>query len=194
MQNDETLMLAVKAGDLERFSLLFERHYTRLFAFFYRMTGNASASEDLAQEVFVRILKYRKSFDAGKEFRPWMYQIARNARADHFRRLENEAAPVEDHPADHALSPLQHFEKEQRISMLQRALLTLPEEKRELLVLARYEDMKYEAIAALLQIDVGTVKVRIHRAIRELRAEFLRISGEQTKCDAKTPSAILRNI
>jgi RNA polymerase sigma-70 factor (ECF subfamily) len=79
VQSDETLMLAVKNGDTEMFSVLFQRHHPRLFAFFYRMTGDASGSEDLAQDVFVRILKYRSGFDEHNNFRAWMYQIARNA-------------------------------------------------------------------------------------------------------------------
>jgi RNA polymerase sigma factor (sigma-70 family) len=185
MQSDEALMLAVKNGNVDKFSQLFERHRPRLFAFFYRMTGNASGSEDLAQEVFVRMLKYRKSFDDGKEFRPWMYQIARNVRADYFRKVENESLLSEYRGPAAEPSPSQEFERQQQASMLHRALLALPEEKRELLILARYEGLRYEAIAALMEIDVGAVKVRVHRALRELRAVFLKMSGEETKCDVK---------
>lgn len=185
MQSDEVLMLAVKNGDADKFSVLFERHHPRLFAFFYRMTANAPASEDLAQEVFVRILKYRKSFAADKGFRAWMYQIARNVRADHFRKLESESS-LARYPAPIAQTlPPPDYEKQEQASLMQRALLALPEDKREILILARYEEMKYEAIAALLGIDVGTVKVRVHRAIKELRALFLKMSGEETTCDVK---------
>jgi len=70
----------------------------------------------------------------------------------------------------------------------------LPEEKREILILARYEEMDYRTIADLLSIDVGAVKVRVYRAMRELRALFLKMSGEEAKCDVKKPKPILRNI
>jgi RNA polymerase sigma-70 factor (ECF subfamily) len=194
VQSDETLMLAVKNGDTEMFSVLFRRHHPRLFAFFYRMTAEASCSEDLAQDVFVRILKYRSGFDEHNNFRAWMYQIARNVRADHFRKSPTESL-LQDHSAIAPQpSPSQHFERHEQATMLHKALLALPEEKRELLILARYEEMPYETIAALLELDVGTVKVRVHRAIRELRTLFLKMSGEKTECDVKKSSTILRSI
>jgi RNA polymerase sigma-70 factor, ECF subfamily len=191
---DKSLMLAVKEGEVEKFGVLFERHHDALFAFFYRMTADPSASEDLAQEVFVRMLKYRNTFGENSEFRGWMYQIARNVRARHFRKHQTETAPLEPSNSQHEPMPWQHIERERQLSVLQRALLALPEEKRELLILARYQEMKYEAIAELLSIEVGTVKVRVHRAVRELRALFLKMSGEEEKCDVKKPKPILRSI
>jgi RNA polymerase sigma factor (sigma-70 family) len=192
---DQSLMLAVKDGEVEKFGVLFERHHDALFAFFYRMTGDASASEDLAQEVFVRMLKYRSTFGEASEFRAWMYQIARNVRAHHFRKRQAaEAAPLEESNLQHLPVPWQNIERERQLSVLQRALLALPEEKRELLILARYQEMKYEEIAKLLSIQAGTVKVRVHRAVRELRALFLKMSGEEEKCDVKKRKPILRSI
>src|SRR5205823_3255506 len=94
---------------------------------------------------------------------------------------------------NHGVPPVD-VERAQQLSTLQRALLALPEDKRELLILARYEEMKYETIAALLSIEVGTVKVRVHRAVRELRDLFLKMSGEEAKCDVKKPTKILRSI
>ena len=82
---------------------------------------------------------------------------------------------------------------EAQLSVLHRALLSLPEDKRELLILARFEEMKYETIAEVLSIEVGTVKVRVHRAMRELRALFLKMSGEEAKCNVKKPNTILRS-
>lgn len=192
MWTDEQLMCAVRDGELEHFGALFERHYQSVFAFFYRLTGDASSSEDLAQEVFVRMLKYRNGFGRDSRFRAWMYQIARNVRADHFGKRQPERVLFQDvHLISNAVDPLENFE---RLSILQRALLALPEDKRELLVLARYEELDYETIAAMLQIQVGAVKVRVHRALKELRALCLKMSGEETKCDVKKSSTILRSI
>jgi RNA polymerase sigma factor (sigma-70 family) len=189
---DESLMQAVKQGETECFGVLFKRYHDRLFSFFYRMTGEGAASEDLAQEVFVRMLKYRSSFSEKSQFRPWMYQIARNVRSDHFRRRQTELRLVEEKPAT-PHSGANRFETEQQLDLLHRALLALSEDKREILVLARFEEMKYEAIAALLQVETGTVKVRVHRALRELRAAFLKMSGEEIQCDVKTSKTILRS-
>src|ERR1700742_2713839 len=75
-------MLQVKAGDLERMSLLFERHSRALFGFLYHLTQRREASEDMVQTVFYRMLKYRSSFTADSNFTGWMYHIARNVLKD----------------------------------------------------------------------------------------------------------------
>jgi RNA polymerase sigma-70 factor (ECF subfamily) len=139
------------------------------------------------------MLKYRNSFGEGSEFRPWMYQIARNVRSDHFRKQQTELRLAE-HKTEFAPSAsARSFETEQQLDLLHRALLTLPEDKREILILARFEEMKYEDIASILRIEPGTVKVRVHRALRELRGVFLKMSGEEIPCDVKTSKTILRS-
>ena len=79
-------MRAVRDGDLTRLGVLFERHHRALFDFLYRMTGDRGAAEDLVQDVFVRMLRYRGTYRDDGKFETWMFRIARNARADHFRR------------------------------------------------------------------------------------------------------------
>ena len=81
-QADQLVMLAVRDGDVERIGVLFDRHHRMLFNFFLRLTANRGLSEDLVQEVFFRMLKYRHTFQAGTNFTAWMYQIARNAQID----------------------------------------------------------------------------------------------------------------
>src|SRR5262249_52798959 len=128
MPTDESLMLAVRNGDVDQFAVLFERHHNRLFAFFYRMTGDPPVSEDLAQEVFVRMLKYRTGFGESSQFRAWMYQIARNVRADHLqKRVAETEFPVDVQADDRRLASA-NLERAEELSMLQRALLALPEE------------------------------------------------------------------
>src|SRR2546425_12656711 len=87
---DEALMLAVKAGDLDKLGILFERHHTALFEFFSRMTGNRAVSQDLVQDVFFRILKYRNTYRNESQFTTWMYHIARNTRFDQFKKRRPE--------------------------------------------------------------------------------------------------------
>jgi RNA polymerase sigma factor (sigma-70 family) len=177
---DEVLMRAVREGDVSRLGLLFERHHLALFDFLSRMTGSRAAAEDLVQEVFLRILKYRATYVDGGRFETWMFRIARNARADYFRR---HAAAM--HVCDEGLDvpsaapgPALQFEQNRELHRLQRALAQLREDKRELIVLARYRGMKHEQIAELLDVDVGTIKVRIHRAVKELRDIFLQLRDE----------------
>ena len=179
-------MLAVRKGDVEQFGRLFDRYHQRLFEFFYRLTGDPTSSEDLVQDVFLRMLKYRRGFGPESEFRPWMYQIARRARIDRFNSRWGEAVLPQDGVENVQSLPCrdrpdQLLEQSEQAVFLQRALLQLPEDKREILVLARFQEMKYEQIAALLNLEVGTVKVRVHRAIVELREILTKMSGEQTK-------------
>ena len=82
---DEALMLAVRDGQVGRLGQLFERYHMALFDFLARTTGDRAAAEDLVQDVFVRILKYRQTYRNDSRFETWVFRIARNARADYFK-------------------------------------------------------------------------------------------------------------
>jgi RNA polymerase sigma-70 factor (ECF subfamily) len=178
---DEELMSQVRNGVGEMLGVLFDRYHSPLFNFYCKLTGSRTLSEDLVQEVFVRILKYRQSYRPGTPFRPWIYQIARNTRTDHFRRQHSEVSWEPE------LSPSVLFEdsaqQKQEMELLHRALLQMPEEKREVLVLSRFQDMKYDEIAQLLGCEVNTVKVKVHRALQELREVFHRLEQGQAPAD-----------
>jgi RNA polymerase sigma-70 factor (ECF subfamily) len=172
---DEELMLQVREGVGEMLAVLFDRYQSPLFNFYRRLTGDRAVSEDLVQDVFFRILKYRQSYKPGTPFRAWMYQIARNARIDHVRK-HPEALEFEPEMSP-AVNPNDPAESEQQATLLHKALLMLPDDKREVLVLSRFQELKYEEIARMLDCEVGTVKVRIHRALRELRTIFEKLSS-----------------
>ncbi|HVH88244.1 MAG TPA: RNA polymerase sigma factor [Terriglobales bacterium] len=172
---DEELMLQVREGVGEMLAVLFDRYQSPLFNFYCRLTGDRAVSEDLVQDVFFRILKYRQSYRPGTPFRAWMYQIARNARLDHVRK-HPEALQFQPEMSP-ALMPKDCAESDQQTALLHKALLMLPDEKREVLVLSRFQELKHEEIARMLECEVGTVKVRIHRALRELRTVFEKLSG-----------------
>lgn len=191
---DEDLMRAVRDGDLPQLGVLFDRYHVPLFDFLSRMIGNAAAAEDLVQDVFVRILKYRATYRDEGRFETWLFRIARNARADYFRtrpRSEPLGGEALERPSPGA-GPARQLEEERERQRLRCALLRLREDKRELIVLARYRGMKLDQIAALLDVDVGTVKVRLHRAVRELRDIFLGLSDEASSCDVKTSTRSLQ--
>jgi RNA polymerase sigma factor (sigma-70 family) len=191
---DEALMRAVRDGDLAKLGILFERHHMALFDFLSRMTGDRTTAEDLTQDVFVRMLKYRATFRNDGRFETWMFHIARNARADYFRRRA--AVEINDDAIDattDAPGPAHLIEREEHTALLRRALLLLREDRRELIILARYRGMKHEAIAELLGVDAGTVKVRIHRALKELRDIFRRLAGDES-WNANTPRRSLPTI
>jgi RNA polymerase sigma factor (sigma-70 family) len=182
---DEVLMSAVKDGDLDRLSVLFERYHRALFGFFYRVLGDRTTAEDLVQDVFVRVLKYRHTFRPQGTFEPWLYQIARNTRRD-FTRSHRAMDALEDDMdmPTAAPGPGVRFEQQEDAALLKEALRRLPPHKRELIVLARYRGMDYEQLAALMNADVGTMRVRLHRAIRQLGDIFCQLRG--TECAVKT--------
>jgi RNA polymerase sigma factor (sigma-70 family) len=194
---DEALMIAVRDGDLAKLGLLFERHHVALFDFLSRMTGDRTAAEDLVQDIFVRILKYRGTYrSTGGSFETWLFRIARNARADYFRTrqpLEPLAAEALERP-EPGPGPMRRLEADCERARLKQALLQLREDKRELIVLARYRGMTHEQIAELLGIETGAVKVRIHRALRELRDVFLQLTDGNRSCNAKKSTRTLQII
>lgn len=195
-ETDEILMLAVRDGEVAKLGALFDRHHRTLFDFFTRMTGNRTAAEDLVQDVFFRILKYRKTYRDESRFTTWMFHIARNARFDYFKKHRGEALFPEEGFEIPSRSPFpsQELEHHQQTVLLERAMYKLPAEKREVLVLSRYQDMKYEQIAELQDCEVGTVKVRVHRALKELREIYLKLSGEKASCNVKKSEINLRII
>lgn len=179
-------MMLVRGGAGDMLGVLFDRYQVPLFSFYSKLTGNRAASEDLVQEVFVRILKYRRSYRPGTAFRPWIYKIARNAHADQMRRRrpEVEFQPEMEPRAPHSDSASAN----QQEALLHRALLELPEDKREVLLLNRFQGLPYNEIAELTGSQVGAVKVRAHRALQELREIFHRLSSSGT-ADRKVAGA-----
>ena len=179
--SDTQLMFAVKEGQIDKLGLLFERHHVVLFNFFLKLTGNRELSDDLVQEVFLRILKYRNSFRGDSKFTSWMYQIARNARVDYYRKRKLEVLPDEDvrEPVSQDPIAMEELETSQEAAMVRKALDKLPFKKREVLVLSRFQNLKYEEISKILNCPVSSVKVLVHRAIKDLRGIFYELSGER---------------
>jgi RNA polymerase sigma factor (sigma-70 family) len=180
---DEQAMQAVRDGEIGRLELLFDRHHRALYHYFLHLTGNPSASEDLVQEVFFRILKYRQTYRPEASFRAWMFQIGRNAYLDQAGRQKGEVALPEEVPemsVAAAAAPDRQVENKQETALLRRALAALPSEKREVIVMSRFLELKYDEIASILKCEVGTVKVRVYRALRELGDLFFALRGEKT--------------
>jgi RNA polymerase sigma-70 factor (ECF subfamily) len=177
--SDNELMEKVRDGRVEKLAILFERHHVMLYNFFLRLTGRRGPSEDLVQDVFVRILKYRSTYRSESKFSVWMYQIARNAHVDYLRKRKPEVALEEqfEEPAGAEAPPADRMDAEIDAGLLRQALDRLPLRKREILLLSRYEDMKYKDIAELLGCSIETIKSSVHRAIKELRKIYLELQG-----------------
>ena len=177
--DDTEVMTRVREGRVEMLAILFERHHARLFGFFFRLTGQPGPSEDLVQEVFLRMLKYRQSYRPEAPLVPWMYGIARNAHLHHLK-CQRPHIPLEDQlhePPDHAEGADARLEHEHHVALLDQALSRLPVAKREVLLLSRREDLTYQDVANLTNSTVGAIKVQVHRALKDLRKTFLALQG-----------------
>ena len=175
-------MAEVGAGQVARLAVLFERYHRALFRYFVSMSGNREQAEDLVQEVFFRMLRYRTSYDPAHSFTAWMYQIARNAGVDQVRkRGRAEVVDINTYAelASATPGPEENASRGQDLALLRRAMGQLPADKREILVLSRFQGMKHEDIAEVLGCEVGTVKVRVYRAIRALEQIYFALEKEK---------------
>ncbi|UZR95769.1 RNA polymerase sigma factor [Chondrinema litorale] len=178
--SDNALMLQVKDNQVDKLALLFERYHKQLFGYFYHLTSNKQVSEDLVQNTFYRILKYRKNFKGDGAFRAWMYSIARNSQADFFRKnkIQNQSDEIENWsdklPANSDL--LEIIYQKEDLETLREALSRLDIEKREILVLSKFQGMKYKEIGELLNCTENVVKVRVYRALQDLKKIFCHLN------------------
>ena len=171
---DETVMLNVKNGNLAEMSVLFERYHLRLYNFFLKMGLNRESSQDLTQNLFYRIVKYRESYKSGNTVKSWIYQIARNLHADHCRQRKKSDElfmVTETYPGD-VTDDTGYAEED--FEKLDRALTELSDAQRELIVLSRYQGLKYEEISIIIHQSVPAIKVAIHRAIKQLRSIYMK--------------------
>lgn len=175
-ESDRELMLRVKEGEVNLMGTLFRRHGQHMYAYFVRHIGSTEDARDLLQRLFERMLKYRKSFRGEAKFSTWMYQAAINLKNDHYRERDRERRKSE------AWSGMREFattpgsdafadeeEEEIRRAILEAAFRKLEDSEREILVLGKYQGLRYRVIGEVLGCSEGAVKVRMHRALGKLR-------------------------
>jgi RNA polymerase sigma factor (sigma-70 family) len=175
LPTDNELMAGVRDGDLDRAAVLYERYNRILFAFFYKTTLDTQASEDLVHTVFVKIIKYRAGYKAKEGgFITWMFRIAHNANIDYFRARKHlrHQADLEEMDPKGDDDPDGDLIRQERSRLVREALGRLPGLQREVLILSRYQGLKYEEIARILKCRVGTVKARVFRAVANLRRAY----------------------
>lgn len=179
--SDKALMIKVKNGDLNKLGLLFERYYRQLFKYFYRMSGDEGLSEDLVQSVFERILKYRSGYTGNGAFKTWIYSIARNAFIDHYRKQKRAGENYEFDEERWHHAEIEHSgltSQNDRKRLMEKAIQLLDNDKREVLIMSRFEGLKYKEIAEITNTTEGNIKVKVFRALNELRDLVKKLSEE----------------
>jgi len=172
--DDQILMARVQEGEQTALEQLFARWEAPLFAFFYRLGCPPGAVEDLVEEVLVSVYRQRRRYDTGRPFAPWVYGIARLVWKEHQRRRGREGchlAPLEaaQEMASDDRTPLHAAEAREEADAVRAAIQRLPEEQRVTVLLRHYHGLRYDEIAEALQVPLGTVKWRIHDALRRLQ-------------------------
>ena len=172
---DEILMQNVKEGNISEMSVLFERYHLRIYNFFFRLTFDMDVSQDLTQNLFYRMIKYKNSYKSDFSVKSWIFQIARNLHADYCKEEKRSGElfmktdkyttePVDDTDGYH----------EDDYDRLEKAISDLSDEQKEIIVLSRYQGLKYEEISAITNQSVAAIKVAMYRAIRQLRGIYFK--------------------
>lgn len=172
------------AGDESAFRLLVERHRAHLVNFLYRLVWDKDLAEDMAQDVFCKLVVRREQFKAESgSFKTYMFRIAKNlwidkCRKDGRRPRElslslpgdgEDAPPFSDRVVDRYRTPRTAFEKSEVMEAIQQAIRALPEDQQMVFNLSEGQGLKYTEIATVLDIPLGTVKSRLHLAVKKLR-------------------------
>ena len=169
-------MTKVKDGNLSKLGLLFERYKKILFGYFYNLNHDPMMCEDLVQNVFMRILKYRHGFKGDGDFKVWMFHIARNVNIDNFRKnkgkYDEDIVDWQDKIGDNELTREAEMEKYESLDILNSAIKRLDPEKQEVLTLSKLEGLKYKQIGEILDCSEGAVKVKVFRALQALKKEY----------------------
>jgi RNA polymerase sigma-70 factor, ECF subfamily len=181
MQEDVTLVRRTLGGDQQAFASLVEKYKDSVFNVAYRMLGNASEAEDVAQEAFVRAYTQLHTYKDSHRFSTWLLSIASHLAIDQLRRRRFLALPLENVPflewiADLSLGPEESALAGEASDEMQQVLSALPPKYRAVLVLRYWHDLSYEEIAEALHLTPPLVKARLHRA-RELVARQMKASG-----------------
>ena len=175
--NELLLISRARGGDREAFGELVEQYRDNVYRLAYRMCGNAYDADEAAQEAFVAAWRALPNFRGDAKFSTWLYRLTTNAAIDVMRR-EKRHQTVGDGEmvdlADDADSPQETVERTEQQETVQKALATLSEEYREVLLLRYMEELDYAEIAEVLQLPSGTVKSRINRAKAALKTALLK--------------------
>ena len=178
---DLRLIDSTLAGQSEAFGALVEKYQDRLYHSMLRLTGSPEEARDVGQDAFVQAFVKLKTFRGSSNFYTWLYRIAFNLAMTERRRnrpvisLDQTRDLVGTEPEDRADRPDQHLAKQDQAKQVRQALQRLGEEHSAVLVLREIEDFSYDVISRMLDLPVGTVRSRLHRARIQMKEEMERI-------------------
>jgi len=186
LEYDAELMLRVKEGDHASFNLLLEKYRSPVIHFLYRMVQDQGVSEELGQEVFLRVYRSRATYEPTAKFTTWLFRIATHLALNWLRDGKNEKG--QERLDDGALTPsrdvpdrtpsVEHALVYQvKLEEVRRAVSTLPEKQRAAVLMHKYEEMEYSQIAAVLSCSESAVKSLLFRAYETLRVRLAHMAA-----------------
>lgn len=166
--SDEMIMQKVAEGNLDLLRVLFDRHHKHVYNFLYKMSSDRMLSEDLTQDVFYKLIKYRNSYNNGS-FISWLFTIARNSLKTHFTRnhRQHDDLDVLEYKMETA------DETTEDNAQLQHALNQLDPLERELVILNRFQEIRYEELAEMMGSTPGAIKTKVCRILKKLKHIYL---------------------
>lgn len=170
-----TLWERVSEGDSAAFAEMFDEHSDLIYNFAFRRTGSWEAAEEIVSTVFLEAWRQRATVtDHGGSIRPWLLGVALNLIRRHWRQTDRQRRAslrlVSEHThLDHASDVADRLDAEQAMSRILEKLERIPDDQREVVQLWAWEGLSYDKIAAVLEVPVGTVKSRLHRARETLQ-------------------------
>ncbi len=181
MIDDKELMMKMQEGQLEKLAILYEHYKIKLYNYFLRMGNSQTHSEDLVQETFMKVLAYRSSFNGTSTFSSWLYGIARNTAADHYRKTKHtrEHEEIDEQVIESNNCTSENYDQVQKQALFDKSLNDLPAEQREIIILSRFQQLSYNDIARLLDCNLNTLKSKMRLAISQLHQKYLVLSGEK---------------
>lgn len=186
LERDAQLMLRVRQGDETSFALLLERHRGPVVHFLYRMVQNQAVSEELAQEVFLRVYRSRETYEPTAKFTTWLFRIATHLALNWIRDRKKEsrhesldqetAEGMERQVADMRPSIEQDLVKQTRVAEIRRIVEALPEKQRAAVLMHKYEELDYQQISKVLQCSESALKSLLFRAYETLRVRLAHLA------------------
>ena len=178
LERDAQLMLRVREGDDTSFAMLLERHRGPVVHFLYRMIPNQAVSEELAQEVFLRVYRSRATYEPTAKFTTWLFRIATHVALNSIRdrkkekgheSLDEEPDGTERQVADRQQTVEQEMVREVKLREVRQAIEALPPKQRAAVLMHKYEGLDYAQIAGVLRCSESAIKSLLFRAYESLR-------------------------
>ena len=179
---DEQLIQWVADGDPSCLATLFERHHRAVYQYLLQMLRDRALCEDLVQDVFLKVLRKAGRFRGEGSFKGWLFNIARNMAFDHLRRARRvETGELDAEVTGPQLTDERSAEQDaagkQKMGRVLAALGRLPAAVQEVIWLGRFEFDSYEELGQALSCNAGTARVRMHRAMEQLKSTYISLYG-----------------